>query len=176
MPLWMKLWQRKIKNNWRSIMSEMQIKIPADFCFVPGVRACISRICAGLGFDDHEAYQIETIVDEVCNNAIEHGSMSNQDLVVIGCSISADKLDFHITDSGNKEFRVSEIFEKNRRRIEQGWELEEMSQRGRGLLIIQRMIDSMTIEKNGHGTKVSLSKTHHHNHDKVNYVFPDIKL
>ncbi len=157
-------------------MGEMQIRIPANFCFVPGVRTCISRICAGMGFNDHEAYQIETIVDEICNNAIEHGSKSNQDIVVIGSSISAGRLDFHITDSGNKEFRANEIFEKNKRRIEQGWELEEMTERGRGLLIIQRMIDGMTIEKAGQGAKVSLYKIHHDDHEEVKYVFPDIKL
>lgn len=157
-------------------MSEMQIRIPADFCFVPGIRACVSKICAGMGFDNHEAYQIETIVDEICNNAIEHGSKSSQDIVVIGCSISAGRLDFHITDSGNKEFKANEVFIKNKRRIEQGWELEEMDQRGRGLLIIQRMIDGMTIEKAGQGTKVSLCKLHHGDHEELKYVFPDIKL
>ncbi|MBI5554491.1 MAG: ATP-binding protein [Elusimicrobia bacterium] len=157
-------------------MSEMQIVIPADFCFMPGVRACISRICAGLGFDDHEAYQIETVVDEICNNAVEHGSKTSQDIVVIGCSVSAGRIDFHITDSGNKEFRANEVFENNKRRIEQGWDLEEMNQRGRGLFIIQRMIDGMTIEKAGQGVKVSLYKIHHEEPAEMKYVFPDIKL
>lgn len=35
-------------------MNERQINFPADFCFVPGIRVCISRSCAGLGFEDHE--------------------------------------------------------------------------------------------------------------------------
>lgn len=157
-------------------MEEMHIKFPADFCFVPGVRACISRICAGMGFDDHEAYQIETIVDEVCNNAVEHGSKSKQDIVMVDCSISPGVLEFQITDSGYKEFKAKEVFEHNKRRIEQGWDLEEMDQRGRGLLIIQRMIDGMSIEKTGRGTKVKLYKTHQEEHDKVKYVFPEIIL
>lgn len=157
-------------------MGEMQIKIPADFCFVPGVRACISKICAGMGFGDHEVYQIETIVDEICNNAVEHGSKSSQDIIIIGCSLSPGRLEFHITDIGNKEFKVQDVMERNKRRIEQGWELEEMSQRGRGLLIIQRMIDGMTIEKAGNGTKVSLYKIHHEDHEEAKYIFPVIKL
>lgn len=153
-------------------MGKLQIIFHADFNYVPGIRVCISRICNDKGFSEHEVYQIETMVDELCNNAIEHGSKSNMDEVTVECNIEEGDLQVSIKDTGNEPFDVQEVFALNQKRWQLGWEDEEMYQRGRGLFIVQKMIDELFVSTGEAGTTVRIRKRHKDQLDANNFVFP----
>ena len=141
-------------------MEKIIIKIPANFNFVPGLRVCIARIAFNFGFDEHEGYQIETIVDELCNNAIEHGSKGEEEVVTLECVFSEGQLELNVKDTGNKKFNVEEVFSISKRRVEQGWKPEELNQRGRGLIIVKKFIDGLDIRVTDKGTIITIIKKH----------------
>lgn len=141
-------------------MNTLTIAIPAQFLFVPGVRSCISCICSYFGFDEHEEYQIQTIIDELCNNAIEHGSKSPDSIIEINAKMMDQQLEVSVCDTGNKPFNKEETLAFVKERMERGWEAEEMVGRGRGLFIVQKLVDVMDITTNEQGTKVSIIKRH----------------
>lgn len=153
-------------------MGSLQIVFPADFNYVPGVRVCISRICNEKGFNEHEVYQIETVIDELCNNAIEHGSKSDKDGITVECNIEDGDLKVSIKDTGNKQFIIEEVFSLNKKRRELGWEDGEMYKRGRGLFIVQKMIDELFVSTGETGTSVRIHKQHKEQLDGNNFVFP----
>ncbi|MCM8790051.1 MAG: ATP-binding protein, partial [Candidatus Omnitrophica bacterium] len=66
-------------------MKEIKMELPADYNFVPGIRNCLTHFAYNFGFNDREAYHIQTIVDEICNNAIEHGSKGKNAKIFITC-------------------------------------------------------------------------------------------
>lgn len=141
-------------------MNTLTITIPAQFLFVPGVRSCISCVCTYFGFDEHEEYQIQTVIDELCNNAIEHGSKSPDSLIEISTKISEHELEVNIHDTGNKPFNKEETLAFVKERMERGWETEEMVGRGRGLFIVQKLVDKLDISTSENGTNVTIVKRH----------------
>lgn len=141
-------------------MEKMNIEFQADFNFIPGTRLGIARLSNYYKFTEHEAYQIATVVDELCNNAVEHGSKSPADKVLVECEITDGDLRLKVKDSGNKKLDINEIFSNNKRRLELGWHEEEICQRGRGLLVVQRFVDNIAIEQGENGTTILIRKLH----------------
>ena len=138
----------------------MIIKIPAKLNFIAGVRVCIAYVAYNFGFSESEVYQIETIVDELCSNAIEHGSKSEDDVVILECVFSKGELELKVKDTGNEKFNVEEVFAINKRKMEQGWKAKELYERGRGLIIVQRLVDNLDIKMTNEGTMVIAYKEH----------------
>ncbi len=141
-------------------MEEIKMEIPPDYVFVPGVRTCIARIAYNFGFDDRESYQIETVVDEICINAIEHGSKGKDKKVKIGCSFDKGKIELIVRDSGGREFNAKKVFQRNRKFLQ-----EELSKgiigtarRGKGLIIVQKLVDRLGIKTDKNGTTVRIIK------------------
>ncbi len=143
-------------------MKEMNIEIPAEYAYVPGVRNCVGRIACDFGFDDTESYQIETVVDEICNNAIEHGTKEGSNSITIECTFDKDKLEMSVRDNGGKQFDVKDVLKKNLRLLEIGPKKEDIGFdfRGRGLLVVQRFVDKLDIHTGKNGTLVSIVKKH----------------
>lgn len=141
-------------------MNKISISIPADFAFIPGVRLCIALICSSFGFNEHEEYQIQTVIDELCNNAIEHGSKSPEELVHIYTEVKEGEMSVTIQDAGNKNFNVESAFALLKERRQKGWDEEEMVDRGRGLFIVQNLTDTLDIQTGEKGTLVKVTKKH----------------
>lgn len=140
-------------------MKILKMEITPDFGFVPGIRSCIARVAYGFGFDDREVYQIETVVDEVCNNAIEHGTKGDKK-IKIECKFSNRQIEFIVKDSGGKGFNAEEIFEHNLNLLKKDLmgELSALVRRGRGLIIVQKLVDKLNIKTGKDGTTVRIIK------------------
>ena len=93
-------------------MHEIKITMSAYFGFVPGIRTGIWRVAVNFGFNDKEVYEIETVIDEICNNAIEHGSKGKDNKVSLVCKFDKRFIEISIKDSGSPEFNVEEIITK----------------------------------------------------------------
>ena len=145
-------------------MAKMKIEIPSEFIFVRGVRVCISGIAYNFGFSDSEVYQIETIVDEMCNNAVEYGGakdkrvLKNNDIVKVECNFGIGKLELAVMDKGGKGFNLKEVLERNRRLMGDSLTVGNLDRRGRGLVIVQRFVDELDIDINKDGTTVKVVK------------------
>lgn len=141
-------------------MNKISISIPAHFVFVPGVRLCIARICLSFGFNEHEEYQVQTVIDELCNNAIEHGSKTPDKPVHIYTEIKEGELVVTVQDTGNKHFNVESTLAFLKEHHQRGWETEEIISRGRGLFIVQKLTDTLDIQTGEKGTTVKVTKKH----------------
>lgn len=141
-------------------MEEIKIEIPSDYTFIPGVRTCIARTAYNFAFNERESYQIETVVDEICINAIEHGSKGRDRKVKLACKFDKGEMELAIRDSGGKEFNIEEVFQRNRKLLED--ELSkgpsEQVRRGRGLIIVQKLVDRVDVKTNKNGTTVKIIK------------------
>lgn len=141
-------------------MPNIDVVMPVNFKYVPGVRTLVAKASMSFGFDDQEAYQIETIVDELCNNAIEHGSSGEAQWVQICCTIEKDNIEIVVIDSGPKE-----IFDLEKS-ITRGFQLLEeekkepriCERRGRGLVIVKKLSDHLDIDLTGQGTIIKVIK------------------
>lgn len=141
----------------------IRIEIPADTSIVSGLRSFIARLARRVGFDDYEGFQIEALVDELCSNAIEHGTRDGNGMgkIEVACFLRKGQIELIISDKGDKEFNIGKVFARNRRRIEKGWSDEELMCRGRGLIIVQALADELKIETlPKKGTRVKVVKRH----------------
>jgi anti-sigma regulatory factor (Ser/Thr protein kinase) len=144
-------------------MNKLKIEIPNEFSFVRGVRVCISNIASNFGFSDREAYQIETIVDELCNNAIEHGGGRNKgakenDTIKIECGFKPGELELCVSDSGGEGFNLKDVLRRSKQLIQDNRLLDNLDKRGRGLVIIQRFVDELEVDTSKGGTAVKIIK------------------
>lgn len=144
-------------------MHKIKIEIPSEFCFVRGVRECISAIAYSFGFNGREVYHIETIVDEICNNAIEHGGIKKtagfnaKAPVKIECKFDMGSLELKVTDKGAGGINLSKILEYSGHLLEKDV-FANPAKRGRGLVIVQKFADKLDIKTNKGSTTVMALK------------------
>jgi|WetSurMetagenome_2_1015567.scaffolds.fasta_scaffold387257_1 anti-sigma regulatory factor (Ser/Thr protein kinase) len=143
-------------------MKEISFRMSAYLGFVPGVRSAIGRIAYNFGFDDRESYEIETIIDEICSNAIEHGSHGQDKDVVVDCRFDMNVVEISIRDSGSPSFKVKEVLTECERLMKEEAEKIKLDtiRRGRGLMIVKNYVDKFDISANSDGTLVQLKKSH----------------
>lgn len=134
----------------------IQIAFPSDLAYVPAIRRFISQIASQKGYSRKDAFRIETIIDEICNNAVEHGNNSDPELQVkVRCGISYDKFDFFVTNRTNKDKipQIQKFIDTANEKLE-----SEAGSRGRGLLLIKKLVKELKVEVTDHGTNVHITK------------------
>lgn len=134
-------------------MKEIKMVLPADFNFVPGIRACLAHFAYNFGFNDKEAYHIQTIVDEICNNAIEHGSKGKDAKIFITCRFKKSEIELLVKDNDGLRFNVKDVFRRNLELLE-----TDPYRRGKGLIIVQRLVNKLDIRVGKNGTTVKIIK------------------
>jgi anti-sigma regulatory factor (Ser/Thr protein kinase) len=144
-------------------MKEISIRMSAYLGFIPGVRCAIGRIAYNFGFDDRESYEIETIIDEICTNAIEHGSKGRHEDIVVDCKFDKNAVEINIRDSGSPSFKVYEVLTECERLMKEEAEKTRLDtiRRGRGLMIVKNFVDKFDISSDTHGTSVHILKKSH---------------
>ena len=90
-------------------MQEITFEMPAYMEFVSGVRTAMSRIAGTIGFNDKEMYEIETVTDEICTNAIEHGSKGTDKHITVECKFEKQYMEIIVKDSGSPKFNVDKV-------------------------------------------------------------------
>jgi anti-sigma regulatory factor (Ser/Thr protein kinase) len=144
-------------------MQEFKFEMPANVEFVPVVRVAMQSIAHIFGFNDKEAYEIEFAVDEICNNAIEHGSKGKDNTITMECKFDKRYIEIIVKDSGSPQFNVEEILNEGRRLMEEEAEKLKLDifRRKRGLIIVQKYVDKLDITSNPTGTIVKMVKKSH---------------
>jgi anti-sigma regulatory factor (Ser/Thr protein kinase) len=141
-------------------MQEITFEMPAHMEFVSGVRTAMSRIAGTIGFNDKEMYQIETATDEICTNAIEHGSKGKDKHITVECKFEKQYMEIIVKDSGSPKFNVEEVFEEGQRLMEEeaAKPILDTIRRQRGLMIVKSYVDALHITSHPHGTIVKMVK------------------
>lgn len=146
-------------------MQQIAFSIPAQLGFIPAIRTALGRISYNFGFSDKDSYEIETVIDEICNNAVMHGSAKEDEHITIECGFDTKVIEMKVTDSGSSEFNVEEALENSKKLMEDDTErkMKALMEQGGGLglILVQKYVDKIEITTRPDGTVVKLIKFGH---------------
>lgn len=112
---------------------KITIILPTNAYFVSGIRDfTLSMIKNMTQFSQQWAYRFQSVVDELCNNAIEHGSAKGKDITVQFIQYP-DAIEIIVEDTGTAEKHITaeEMRKLIADRTQDGYKFEGI--RGRGL-------------------------------------------
>jgi anti-anti-sigma factor len=132
------------------------LSFPPQLQFVPSVRQMVSRIARQKGYTQRDSFRIETIVDEVCNNAVEHGSVLVKRNVDLNISIDRDKIQIEVINASDPE--KIEALKALSKSVVKTPDPKLGEKRGRGLALIKMLSNDLTINSSTDGTSVHITK------------------
>ena len=128
---------------------EYELEIPNDFGYVRYIRDFIAEKALAYGFNEERCTDIQIIADELCNNAIEHGSpILDKTIVRIMLKFSNRELNMTIKDTGKGGLDIKEsLSEDEKKHLEFRQELSSIK-RGRGLFLVRELSDEYDFDIN----------------------------
>jgi len=145
--------------DYKKQSKSVAISFPANLALVPPVRQFASRLVKQKGYSVKDAFRIETIVDEVCNNAVEHGLTGPENTVDVRIAIDKEKIDITVTNkSAPEKVAVLRELTKPQARGGAGNHVGTDDKRGRGLALIRMLSNDMDVDITEHGTTVHVIK------------------
>lgn len=144
------------KWQYKNLSETMSLVFPSSLKLVPPIRQLASRLAKQKGYSGRDAFRIETIVDEVCNNAVEHG-MNGQDLdVSMVIRIDKDKIEVDVTNVSDPQ-KVSAL-KALLKPAASAVHIGDDQKRGRGLALIRMLSNDMAVDITENGTSVRVTK------------------
>ena len=113
--------------------------IPAHAGELAGMRAELRRWLRDHGLDEDDVLDVVVAVGEACANSVEHAYGAAEGEVTVQAELDGPDLLVTITDSGT-------------------WRSARGQGRGRGLLMMRRLMDTADVERDGDGTRVTLRR------------------
>ncbi|MEK7523692.1 MAG: ATP-binding protein [Patescibacteria group bacterium] len=113
---------------------KITIVLPTNAYFMSGIRDfTLAMIRNMTKFSDQWAYRFQSVVDELCNNAIEHGSGPKQEIKVTFTSCPGESVEITVEDTGTGKNRLhaADLQKLVAERSKPGYSFTEI--RGRGL-------------------------------------------
>lgn len=144
--------------------TEIKIQLPTNAYFMSGIRDFTLALIRNMtDFSETWAYRFQSVVDELCNNAIEHGSDQNDKILITFYTNPDQSIKITVEDNGTNPKaknakQVLDIINKNKDK-----KLTELGIRGRGLaFIVEKWTDKLEIaDRPGGGLMVSVTKNLH---------------
>jgi len=135
----------------------VNLSFPSELKFVPPVRQLVSRIAQQKGYSNRDSFRIETIVDEVCNNAVEHGMQGSDRNIDITVKIDRQKIEIQVVNISNPE-KIRTLREMVKPDTNLAEAAATAGKRGRGLALIKMLSNKMNIDFSGNGTSVHITR------------------
>lgn len=141
---------------------KITIILPTNAYFLSGIRDFTLTMTKNMtGFSDQWAYRFQSVVDELCNNAIEHGSAKGKDITISFISHPQESLDIVVEDTGTgpNHYTALEMRDLLKRQMEKV-QTQFLGLRGRGLAkIVAEWTDEIVFEdRDGGGLRVHVKK------------------
>jgi anti-sigma regulatory factor (Ser/Thr protein kinase) len=121
-----------------------EISIPAELSHLRQARQFAAAAAADFGFDEDQCYRIKLAANEAVANAVEHGSSSPQDTVIVRAAEEEGAIALYVIDGGR--FRDRPL------------DAEGLEERGRGLAFMDRLMDEVEVRTGVGGTVIRLLK------------------
>lgn len=135
--------------------TKITITLPTTAYFLSGIRDFTLNLTKNLtGFSEQWAYRFQSMVDELCNNAIEHGSKREEEIKLTFISTQNESLEIIVEDTGTGPKRYTgpemrRLLEEKREAIAH---IQYMELRGRGLAqIVASWSDEIEFTNNAQG-------------------------
>ncbi len=130
--------------------ADIKLKIPSSVLYIDPVRAFIGNLAKNLGFSRKRVADIQLVIDEICSNAVHHGSSDTTVGVTLQIRSDVHSLEILVRDTGSRRTgqkhwltheRLSEI-EANRSPSNEG---------GHGIFIAKSLSDTYEMQTNAAG-------------------------
>ncbi len=138
---------------YRNVSRKLSLKVPAEPAYVPPLRHLVSRILLNKGYSSREAFHLEMIVDELANNAVEHGSSEKHimlDLLLSHSSAMLTVRNHCMVLSAENQKQLLEKFENP--------VIDVNSSRGRGISLVKKLSDKIHVSLGDDWVQVCVSK------------------
>ena len=143
-------------------VTDIEIYIPTQAYFLSGIRDFVLHLTQNMtGFSERWAYRFQAVVDELCNNAIEHGSSVGQKIKVTLVSTPNKSLEVIVEDTGTGKDKMTPdqmttLFKERQQMVSDQY----LGFRGRGLpKIVGGWSDEIYFEKSElGGLKIRIKK------------------
>ncbi len=126
----------------------IELKVPSNVYYLESVRTFIGKLSETLRFSKKRIADIQLAVDEICSNAVYHGSACISSGILMQVYVNSQKLKIVVRDKGKTDTR--EWLTPKR--------LEEIQERrsptgesGHGLYLIECLTDEHNLKQNGVG-------------------------
>ncbi len=145
--------------------TKIAISIQTHAYFISGIRDFTMNLVKNMtGFSEKWAYRFQAIIDELCNNAIEHGSKDDKNIYITFETVKWETLRLTVEDTGtsDKPKTAEQMKEYLKDKLdEQAKNSVTFSIRGRGLSqIIYSWSDSLEFtDSDKGGLKVQITKS-----------------
>lgn len=125
----------RFRWDFKGASRSVRLKLPAEIRAVPPTRRLVAGLLECKGYGQKDAFVMETIVDELSNNAIEHGRPSDG---IFEVKLDFDKREARLSVSNRSDALSAE--EKGR--LVQSYEhprVDPESPRGRGIALVKKL-------------------------------------
>jgi len=99
-----------MENSPQSIEAKpvkITISLPTNAYFMSGIRNFTLGLIRNMTeFSEQWAFRFQSIVDELCNNAIEHGSQPGNDITLTFVSHPHDSIEIFVKDTGTGKTKM----------------------------------------------------------------------
>ncbi len=147
--------------EYKGLTENILFTIPNQLAVVPAIRNFVKKCVLAKEYSTREAFQIETIVDELCNNAIEHGQHGVEGVVEVALSIGRDKIEINIANGIefiNGENSSPEAITRVMNTFRDTPSSTIDNPRGRGLALVKMLASEFDIDSSDDGTCVHVIK------------------
>jgi anti-sigma regulatory factor (Ser/Thr protein kinase) len=130
--------------------ADIKLKIPSTVFYIEPIRTFIGNLAQNLGFSRKRVADIQLVIDEICSNAIHHGSIDATVGVKLRIRIDTHSLEILVRDTGSLHTgekswlthdRLSEIEESR----------SPSSESGHGIFIAKSLADTHEMQPNSAG-------------------------
>lgn len=126
----------------------IEFKLPSNVCYIESVRVFIGKLSETLGFPKKRIADIQLALDEICSNAVNHGSKSTESGIKIQITVDKRSLELVVSDTGGQNtkdwFTPEKLTEIQARRTPEG-------EGGHGLYLIECLTDGHKLQANKYG-------------------------
>ncbi len=147
--------------EYKGLTENILLTLPNQIAVVPAVRNLIRKCILAKNYTTREAFQIETIVDELCNNAVEHGAHGVEGVIEVALSIGRNKIEINIANGiefingeGRSPEAITRVMETYRDQPSDSID----NPRGRGLALVRMLANEFDIDSSEDGTCVHVTK------------------
>ena len=117
----------------------ISLTLPAEPGSLPRLRRRLARFLHGTGASEMEHYELTLTICEAAGNAIEHAYGPGDATYEVEVRLEGDDVVATVRDSGN-------------------WRAKRGEHRGRGLGIIEELMDEVSVERDENGTSVTMRR------------------
>lgn len=154
------------QNQHNPDITKISITIPTHAYFISGIRDFTMNLVKNMtGFSEQWAFRFQAIIDELCNNAIEHGSIPGENIFITFTNVKGEVLRLSVEDTGTADTAktAQQMKEYLKEKLDEQAKnvMGSFSIRGRGLSqIIYSWTDTLEFyDRPDGGLKVEISKS-----------------